>query len=182
MGLPADFSLRSLYEALDAQRGARGLSWAQATREMKGQSKARPFSPAAGPAAVSHALSTSTVQGTRMRAVAEGDGVLQMLRWLNRTPESFVPGHPQAESVSARLPVVPAGRVLRFDTKRIFAALDLQRRERKMTWMQVATEAGVGVSSLRHLSQGGRTAFPQVMRILRWLGRPAARFTRVSPH
>lgn len=112
--------------------------------------------------------------------VAEGDGVLQMLRWLNRTPESFMPGHPHSEDASERLPHVPLHYVLRFDTKKLHAALDTKRIERKMTWVQVAGEVGVGVSTLIHLSRGGRTAFPQVMRILRWLGRPAAEFTRAS--
>lgn len=165
-----DFSLRALHAALDAQRKTRGLSWAQVTREMNGQSA--PTS--------AHRLSPSTVTGTRTRAVAEGDGVLQMLRWLNRAPESFIPGHTHAEGTSARLPQVPPHHILRFDTKKLHAALDAQRLKRKMTWAQVAKEVGLGVSSLTHLSSGGRTAFPQVMRILRWLARPAAQFTRAS--
>jgi len=127
-----------------------------------------------------HQLSPSTVTGTRTRTVAEGDGVLQMLCWLNRTPESFMPGHPHSEVADARLPQVPPHHVLRFDTKKLHAALDAQRIERKMTWAQVAKEVGLGVSSLTHLSSGGRTAFPQVMRIVRWLARPAAQFTRAS--
>lgn len=112
--------------------------------------------------------------------MAEGDGVLQMLRWLGRTPESFVPGHPESESDRARLPQVPSGHIMRFDTKKIHAALDARRIERKMTWMQVGKEIGVGVSSLTHLAKGGRTAFPQVMRILRWLDGMVAEFARFS--
>ncbi|HKS95777.1 MAG TPA: hypothetical protein VJV74_06530 [Terriglobia bacterium] len=166
-----DFSLRALYAALDAQRQARGLSWAQAAREINGHSVR---SSARG-------LSPSTVTGLRTRAVAEGDGVLQMLRWLNRTPESFVPGHQEPEeAVSARLPDVPAHHVLRFDTRKLHAALDAQRVERRMTWTQVARQVGLGVSSLTHLSKGGRTGFPAVMRMVRWLSRPAAQFTRAS--
>jgi len=117
--------------------------------------------------------------GTRTRAVAEGDGVLQMLRWLNRTPESFVPGGP-ASGRDGRLPEVPPHHTLRFDTKKIHAALDAQRVERRLTWAQVAHEVGIGASSLTHLSQGGRAAFPQVMRIVRWLAKPAAHFMRTS--
>jgi hypothetical protein len=166
----SDFSLRALHAALDAQRKSRGLSWAQATREMNGH--------AARPSA--HQLSSSTVTGTRTRTVAEGDGVLQMLRWLNRTPESFMPGHPCSEDASAHLPQVPPRHVLRFDTKKLHAALDAQRIEREMTWAKVAKEVGFGASTLTHLSSGGRTAFPQVMRIVRWLARPAAHFTRAS--
>lgn len=166
----ADFSLRALYEALDAQRRSRGISWAQATREMNGGARrARPSR---------HALSASTVKGIGTRRVAEGDGVLQMLRWLGRTAESFVPGHPESESQRAQLPRLPTGRILRFDTRKIHAALDARRIERQMTWPQVAREIGAGASSLTHLARGGRTALPQVMRIFRWLNGTAAEFTR----
>jgi ribosomal protein L24E len=165
-----DFSIRALYAAIDAHRQARGLSWSEATREMNrrsGRSSA-------------HRLSTSTVRGTRIRTVAEGDGVLQILRWLNRTPESFVPGYQESEDASARLPDVSSHQVLRFDTKKLHAALDAQRIERKMTWTQVAKEVGLSAPRLTRLSKGGRTGFPHVMRIVRWLGRPAADFTRAS--
>jgi hypothetical protein len=165
-----DFSLRALYAALDEARRARQLSWAQATREMNRQ---------AGSSFV-HRLSPSTVTRTRTGAVAEGDGVLQMLLWLNRTPESFVPGHPASGAVGAPLPGVPVDRVLRFDTQTLYAALDAQRGERHLTWAQVAQEVGLSVSSLTRLSKGGRTAFPQVMRLVTWVARPAAHFMRPS--
>jgi len=71
--------------------------------------------------------------------------------------------------------------VLRFDTKRLFAALDAARLERGRTWVQVAQEIGtVSPASLTHLQKGGRTAFPHVMRMVRWLDRPAADFVRTS--
>jgi hypothetical protein len=166
---PGDFSLGALYAALDAERRRRGLSWAKATQEINGPSGRSP----------GHRLSPSTVTGTRTRVVAEGDGVLQMLRWLNRTPESFVSGHQEAGD-GGRLPEVPSHHTLRFDTKKLHAAIDRERVERELTWAQVAQEVGIGVSSLTHLSHGGRTAFPQVMRIVRWLAKPAAQFTRTS--
>jgi hypothetical protein len=50
-----------------------------------------------------------------------------------------------------------------------------------MTWKQVVHEiGGVNPADLTGLSKGGRTAFPEVMRIVRWLGRPAGSFTRLS--
>ena len=127
-----------------------------------------------------HRLSASTVTGTRFRAAAEGDGVLAMLRWLNRTPESFVPGHQQSEGISEWLPDIPAGKFLRFDAKKLYAALDARRVERQMTWPQVAKEVGTSSSSLTLLAEGKRVVFPGVMRIFRWLERPAADFTRVT--
>ncbi len=165
-----DFSLRALYAALDEERRVRGLSWAQATREMNRQ-----------PARSSvHRLSPSTVTRPRPGAVAEGDGVLQMLLWLKRTPESFVHGHQASGAVGTPLPDVPVDRVLRFDTRKLYAALDAQRVERHLTWAQVAQEVDLSVSSLTHLAKGGRTAFPQVMRMVTWVARPAAHFMRSS--
>jgi hypothetical protein len=82
MNPPADFSLAGLYAAIDRQRQARGLTWQQAVLEINmvfGRISSRP-------------ISRSTVTGLGTKAVAEGDGVLAMLKWLNRTPESFLPG------------------------------------------------------------------------------------------
>jgi hypothetical protein len=79
-----DFDLKALYVALDEQRQARGLTWAQATREIN----------AVGPPAPRHPIATSTITGLRTKTMAEGAGVLQMLRWLCRAPESFVDNLP----------------------------------------------------------------------------------------
>ena len=164
-----DFDLGALYVALDAQRLARGLSWQQAAREISGQLSRVPARP----------ISPSTLTGLRNRATIEGDGVLQMLRWLQRTPESFVPG--SEEAASARLPDVGPAQILRFDTRKLYAALDARRIERGLTWTQVANEiGGLTAPSLTRFSQGGRTGFPQVIRIARWMGRPVAYFTRAS--
>jgi len=162
-----DFDVEALYAALDAQRQARGLSWQQAVREINTLFDRTPARP----------VSASTVTGMRSRAVIDGDGVLQMLRWLDRTPESFVPGSPEA----AALPDIPSDRILRFDARKMYSALDSRRAERGMTWKQVADEiGGFSAAMLTRLSQGGRVGFPHVMRITHWLGRPAVAFTRIS--
>jgi hypothetical protein len=49
-----------------------------------------------------------------------------------------------------------------------------------MTWPEVSREVGLSAPSLTYLARGGRTGFPHVMRIVRWLGLPAAYFTRFS--
>lgn len=166
-----DFDIDALYQALDAQRQSRAMSWAQVAREINGSAA----NVSAG------GLSPSTLTGMRKRRAVEGDGVLQMLRWLHRTPESFVPGCHGPATRDAALPEVGPDRVLRFDTRAIYAALDARRIARAMTWKQVAQEiGGLNAPSLTHLSKGGRTGFPQVMRIAAWLGRPAASLTRIS--
>lgn len=164
-----DFSLAALYAALDAQRQSRGLSWSAAVREIS-----EPFVVNG-----SRPLAPSTVAGLRTKGVAEGDGVLQMLRWLGRTPESFVPG--AAADAGAPLPAVGPRDVLRFDTRRLHAAVNAARVERGLTWAQIATEIdGLTVASLTNLSTGGRTGFPHVMRITQRLGVPLARFVRLT--
>jgi len=168
-----DFSLSALYSALDAQRTARGLTWAAAMREISATSTPRP-----------RAISSSTVRGLQTKRVAEGDGVLQMLRWLGRTPESFAPGHVSQDATRERLPEAAVDQVLSFDTVKIYDALDAQRRERGLTWQQVVREMGritISVSTLTHLKAGGRTGFLEVLHITRWLGQPAAAFVRISP-
>src|SRR4029077_15660202 len=118
-----------------------------------------------------------TLTGMRSRRVIEGDGVLQMLRWLDRTPESFAPAGASGET----LPDVAPGKILRFDTNAIYAALDRQRRERELTWKQVAEEiGGLQPAALARLAGGGRTSFPDVIRIARWLGRPVASLTHIA--
>src|SRR5262245_31760776 len=164
-----DFDLKALYAALDEQRQLRGLSWAQVTREIN----------AVGPVPAGHPIATSTIISLRTKAVAEGAGVLQMLRWLGRAPESFMSGLP-ADLTAAKLPEADAREVLRFDTRKLYEALEQARRTRGLTWPQVAVETGVPASHMRGLAKGGRTGFPGVMRLTRWLHQPASRFIRLS--
>jgi len=162
---PRDFDLKALYAALDEARQTRGLTWAQAAREIN----------AVGPPAGGHPIAVSTITGLRLKTLAEGAGVLQMIRWLGRIPESFAEG-----AAGTPLPAARPNEVLRFDTRRLFDALDAERRRRGGTWADVARETGVPASHARGLARGGRTAFPGVMRLTQWLGRPIADFVRVS--
>jgi hypothetical protein len=159
-----------LYNAIDEQRTARGLTWRETMQQINVKTGRESI----------HPISASTVTSLPTKAVAEGDGVLQMLRWLNRMPESFIPGY-TADSDTLKLPPMPSDKVLRFDTVRLHAALNAQRIERGVTWQQVAREVGgTSAAGLTHLKKGGRTGFPIVMRLCRWLGRPALDFTRLS--
>jgi uncharacterized protein YfiM (DUF2279 family) len=165
---PGDFSIAALYAALDAQRVARGLSWQQVAREVSGRFDQSPATP----------VSPSTLRGLCTKGSVEGDGVLQMLSWLRRSAESFVPG---SDATSTEYAEVAPRQILRFDAKALHAALDARRAERALTWTQVADEiGGIGAASLTRMAKGGRVVFPQVMRIIRWVGRPAATFTRAS--
>lgn len=158
-----DFDLALLAAALDEQRRARDLTWSEVAKQISNGLPIR-------------GIATATISGVGARGTAEADGVLQMLRWLERSPESFVPG--ALDGVPP--PEIPEGKILRFDTRALHAALDARRNELGRTWADLGRELGVGPASLTGLARGGRTAFPQVMRFTGWLGRPAADFTRVS--
>ncbi len=67
--MPIRFDARALYEALDAQRRSRGMSWQAVAKEI--------------------GVSASTLTRTRRGGRMEADGMLAMVRWLGRTAESF---------------------------------------------------------------------------------------------
>lgn len=63
------FDAKALYEALDAERQARELSWTQLSREV--------------------GVSAATMQRLKRGGRLEVDGALAMVGWLGRTVESF---------------------------------------------------------------------------------------------
>src|SRR5690349_1025398 len=157
---PAEFDLCALQAAVDAGRRSRGLGWTAAAREI--------------------GVSVGTLRGLGTRRAVEGDGVLQILLWLGRSPESFVPGC-ERDDPSAPLHSPRAG-VLRFDARALHTALQERRTQYGMTWAQVAAAiGGMEAGALMRLRGGGRVSFPQVMRVCAWLGQPAARFVHVAP-
>lgn len=165
-----DFSLKALYEALDEQRRFRELTWAAVTREIN------QF------AATGHPISSSTITGTATKRVVEGDGVLQMLLWLDRSPESFVPGIVDAGAERFRLPRATPDQILRWNTRALYAAMNEKREVRAMTWADVAQEIdGFAPGTVKTLADGGRTWVPHAMRLVRWLGEPAATFAHLVP-
>lgn len=167
-----DFSLVALHDALDRQRTLRGLSWAAVASEMNAR-----FNDVSGHSRIA----ASTLAGVRRKSLLEGDGVLQMLLWLGRTPESFVPGFTGAGAARYRLSELKANQILRWDTRALYAALDALRQARGMRWQQVAAAiGGYSPASLTRLKKGGRISLPGAMRLVAWLDQPAAAFTRAS--
>jgi hypothetical protein len=167
--IEADFDLRTLYDALDERRRARNLTWAAVAAEVnRHHTRLRP-------------IAQSTITGLKDKPRGEGDSILQMLAWLGRTPESFVPGIPDADAPRFQLPQLAKGQILRWDTLALFAALDARRQERGQTWAAVAREfRGFTPGMLTNLAKGSRIGFPRVMRLVRFLGEPAVAFTRIA--
>jgi hypothetical protein len=105
--------------------------------------------------------------------------VLQVLRWLGRTPESFLYGQPCGASPNEQLPEAGMDQILRFDTREIYEALQQERLRRGLTWRQVAEELpGFTQSMLTNLVIGPLIGFPRVMILTQWLNRPAATFVK----
>jgi len=165
-----DFDLKQLYAAIDEKRRAEAMSWTAVTRHINRFDT------------VGHPIATSTIRGLANKSVAEGDGVLQMLLWLDRTPESFVHGFRDGDSERFRLTRPDADHILRWDTRALHAAVDAERRARGITWRELGRElGGFTAAMLTNLARGGRTGFPGVMRLTRWLNRPARTFTHTVP-
>lgn len=164
------FDMQAFSAALDAERCRRNLTWVDLAAEIN--------APFHGTSSIP--ISISTLRGMSARRSVTSAVVLQVLRWLDRSPESFLSG-PASEAIhSAKLPSAGPGRILRFNTRAMHAALDARRLELGLKWRDVAAEMpGFTESMLRNLSSGPLIGFPRVMQIPLWLGVPAANFVRV---
>ena len=165
-----DFDVAALFEALDAQRVARKLSWRGVADEiwnqsatLNGQRRDHPISPA-------------TLTGMATRSNTSCQHALFMLRWLGRSPESFMPGSAIEPAMTA-LPLAGPDRRLRWSLKRLYEAMDAQRREQKLSWPQLAHELGCTANQLTGIRTARfATGMKLAMRIVRWLNRPARDF------
>ncbi|MEJ7786646.1 MAG: hypothetical protein WKF96_17735 [Solirubrobacteraceae bacterium] len=63
-----------------------------------------------------------------------------------------------------------------FDNEAFFAALDLQRTSRSITWKKVADEANVSASTLTRIAQGRRPDVDSFAALVAWAGLEAQHF------
>jgi transcriptional regulator with XRE-family HTH domain len=68
---------------------------------------------------------------------------------------------------------MPQGRL---DTEALFAALDAERKSRKLSWRQLAAEVGVSPSTMTRLANGQRPDVDAFAALVRWLGQSADSF------
>lgn len=59
------------------------------------------------------------------------------------------------------------------DVPALYAALDEKRRSRRLSWRQVAGEAGISPSTLTRMAQGRRPDVDSFGALTGWLGQPA---------
>ena len=68
----------------------------------------------------------------------------------------------------------------RFDVAALHAALDSERRSRRLTWKDVAAQSGVSASTLTRLAQGRQPDVNSLAALTAWLGMSADQFMRVE--
>ena len=68
----------------------------------------------------------------------------------------------------------------RFDVAALHAAMDSERRSRRLTWKDVAAESGVSASTLTRLSQGRQPDVNSLAVLTKWLGMSADHFMRAD--
>src|SRR5215471_6332004 len=128
---PNDFDVAALFDALDAQRHDRMLSWQGVARELW------ELSATLNARRNDHPISASTLTGIAKPRDTSCQHALFMLRWLDRAPESFVPGS-MVDAKKTPLPRAGPDQRLRWDLPKLHNSLDAQRRERGLTWPQLA--------------------------------------------
>jgi hypothetical protein len=99
-----------------------------------------------------------------------------MLRWLDRTPESFLVGA-TVDDPRFDLPSAGPDRRLRWSLKLRYGAIDEKRRQDGLTWRELAVALGCTPSQLTGLRTAKyATEIGLAMRIVQWTGQPAADF------
>ena len=103
-----DFDFVALFDAIDQRRTASGLSWQRVADAVWEQSAVLNRQRA------DHPISPATLSGMKARRQTSCQHALAFLRWLGRTPESFVPA---SAGGSTNIPLPQAGpdRRLRWD-------------------------------------------------------------------
>lgn len=163
------FDCDAFFGALDAQRRDRALGWYELAEELWEQSadlNAR---------RTDHPLCGGAVARLQQRGATSCQYALFMLRWLGRAPEDFLTG-PVVEVGDVRLPAAGPDHRLRWDLNQVHSALNERRRERGLTWADLARELGCTPSRLTNLRTARLADMDLAMRVTQWLGRPAAAF------
>jgi hypothetical protein len=173
----AEFDGLALFNALDAQREQRGLSWSKVARQiwdLSAELNARRGD---------HPISPATIVAVGRRGDTSCQHALFMLRWLDRGPESFLSGSGTV-AAGALAPAGPDHRLRwhlhaspRCPAPGLSEAMNARRENEGLTWPELARR----LRCSPHQLSGLRTAryaiqMTLAMRITQWLQRPAADF------
>jgi len=165
-----DFDSLALFQALDDKRSAIGLSWRQVADEIWD------LSAALNARRNDHPISPSTIIGIAKRGGTSCQHALFFLRWLGRTPESFLTT-PAGREIEGTMPAVDSHRRLRWDLVKLYEALNARGLEMELTWPQLADTLQCTPSQMTGLRTARfATGMNTAMRIVQWLEQPAADF------
>ena len=166
------FDLIGFHRYLDRERQKRKLSWVQLAEEVN-----RPFTNTP-----SIPIHPATLRDMPKKRSVTSAVVLQVLRWLGKSPEAFLVPPGEESEQEAALPEAAMNHVLRLDTHALHTALEAERKRRGMTWVEVAAELpGFQPAMLTNLATGPLIGFPRVMLLTQWLRVPLSRFVRARP-
>jgi hypothetical protein len=126
-----------------------------------------------------HPLCGGAVARLETRGATSCPYALFMLRWLRRGPEDFLAG-PVVDVGDVRLPGAGIDSRLRWNLNQLHAALNEQRRERDLTWAELAQELDCTPSRLTNLRSAHFADMGLAMRITQLLGQLAAAFIHAA--
>jgi hypothetical protein len=168
------FDARALFEAIDERRRSEGGSWSTVAAQIWD------LSADLNAQRNDHPIAPTTITGMATRGATSCQHALFMLRWLGRSPESFL--DPPRPELDRPLPELGRDRRLRWNLRRTYDALNECRVQRGRSWSDLAETLRCTPSQLT----GVRTArfamdMNLAMKITQWIGRPAAEFIDPAP-
>ena len=164
------FDVSALYAALDDRRTTLDISWPRVAKQIW------ELSSDLNDRRRDHPISPSTLKNMAKNPRISCQHALFTIRWLGRTPESFLTGATGDDERFA-LPVAGPDRRLRWALKLLYASMDEKRRRDGLTWPDLAAVLGCSPNQLTGLRTAKfATGMDLAMRIVQWLGRPAADF------
>jgi hypothetical protein len=164
------FDTAALYQALDARRTKLGVSWQGVAHQIW------ELSCDLNDRRRDHPISPSTLTNMAKKPRTSCQHALFMLRWLGRTPESFLRGATGDDQRFA-LPQAGPDRRLRWSLKLLYASMDEKRQQDGLTWSALAAILRCSPNQLTGLRTAKfATGMDLAMRIVQWIGRPAADF------
>jgi hypothetical protein len=164
-----NFDFDAFFAAFDTERRERRLGWYEFADELWQQSSDL------NAQRQDHPLCGGAVSRLGARGATSCQYALYMLRWLGRAPEEFLVG-PIVDVGDVRLPEPGPDSRLRWDLNQLHTALNEQRRERGLTWQELAQEFACTPSRLTNLRTARIADMDLAMRVTQWLGKPAAEF------
>ena len=164
------FDVLALYSALDDKRVESGVGWTRVAAQLW------ELSSVLNDRRRDHPISPSTLTNMAKNPRISCQHALSVLRWLERSPESFLSGWTGDDERFA-LPAAGPDRRLRWALKLLYATMDEKRREDGLTWPALAAILGCSPHQLTGLRTAKyATGMDVAMRIAQWIGRPAADF------